>query len=218
MGAFAYFEANPEAGASFNAAMTDLSRVAERSVAEAYDFAALTPRTAGAAPVVVDVGGGHGALLAGILKAHPTVRGILFDQPHVVEGAPALLAAAGVADRCRIESGSFFDGVPAGGDAYVMKNIVHDWDDERAAAILRHCRAGDRPGGQAASCRATGAAPEHARIRPLGRPGNAGHDAWRARADGARVRGAARRGGLPARTRTIPTQSPFGIVEGVPAG
>jgi hypothetical protein len=215
MGAFAYFEANPEVGANFNAAMTDLSRVAERAVAEAYDFAALTPRTPGAAPLVVDVGGGHGGLLAGILKAHSSVRGILFDQPHVVDGAPALLAAAGVADRCRIESGSFFEGVPAGGDAYVLKNIVHDWDDERAAAILRHCRQAIGPAGKLLVVELV--------VPP---PNTAGFAHWAdlemlVMTPGGRERTEPEYAALLAAagfrlTRTIPTESPFGIVEGVP--
>lgn len=89
---------------------------------------------------VVDVGGGRGALLAEILAKHPAVRAVLFDQPHVVAGAEKLLRACGVANRCQVVGGDFFDTVPDGGDAYVLKFILHDWEDEQAAAILRTCR------------------------------------------------------------------------------
>jgi hypothetical protein len=96
----------------------------------------------------VDVAGGHGLMLATILKANRRMRGILFDLPHVTAGATALLRSGGVADRCQIISGDFFASVPAGGDAYVMKHIIHDWDDERAAQILLSCHRAMRPGGK----------------------------------------------------------------------
>jgi hypothetical protein len=102
-------------------------------VLRAYDF----PRYA----VMVDVGGGHGTLLAAILAAYPGTRGILFDLPPVVAGAHAILEHFGVADRCEVIGGDCFVSVPAGGDLYVMKAIIHDWDDARALAILRNCRA-----------------------------------------------------------------------------
>ena len=130
---------HPEAGAVFDAAMTAASRRANRALVDAYDFSRFG--------TVVDVGGGHGALLAGLLARHPAMRGVLFDQPHVVAGAADVLAAAGVADRCEIVGGDFFDDVPAGGDAYLLKWILHDWDDEEAVAILRACRAAAPDGG-----------------------------------------------------------------------
>jgi hypothetical protein len=102
------------------------------AVLAAYDF--------GRFGTVVDVGGGNGALLAALLAAHPHLRGILFDQPHVVSGAPPVLEAAQVVDRCEIVGGSFFSSVPEGGDAYVLKSIIHDWEDEECVAILRSCR------------------------------------------------------------------------------
>ena len=123
---------HPEDGAIFDAAMTSMTRHLHRSLLEAYDF--------GRFGTVVDVGGGRGAMLAAILRAHPRSNGVLFDQPHVVEAAGALLEEEGVADRCRIEAGSFFDAVPEGGDAYLLKFIVHDWEDEEAGAILRTIR------------------------------------------------------------------------------
>lgn len=92
------------------------------------------------ARTIVDVGGGTGGFLAGILKTYPAVRGVLFDLPGVVKRAPDLLGAAGVRDRCEIQSGSFFESVPGYGDIYLLKQILHDWDDDRAVAILEACR------------------------------------------------------------------------------
>lgn len=89
---------------------------------------------------MVDVGGGNGAFLAAILARQPATRGVLFDQPHVVGGAGPILAAAGVADRCEVVGGSFFEAVPAGGDAYLLKAILHDWEDGDCVRILRTCR------------------------------------------------------------------------------
>jgi hypothetical protein len=89
--------------------------------------------------VIADIAGGHGAQLAGILAANPNTRGILFDQPHVVAGAPPLLQAAGVADRCDVVAGSFFDSVPEAG-AYILKHILHDWYDDDCVRILETIR------------------------------------------------------------------------------
>jgi len=131
-----YRARDPEENAAFDAAMTAISNV-DRGLIGAYDF--------GRFGTVVDVGGGRGGFLASLLTAHPDMRGILLDQPHVVAGAGELLADAGVVDRCSVVEGSFFDEVPAGADAYVLKSVVHDWHDADAAAILRVCRraAGD---------------------------------------------------------------------------
>jgi len=123
---------HPELSAGFDRAMTSLSRQVTAAVLAAYDF--------GRFGTVVDVGGGNGALLAAILAEHPALRGVLFDQPHVVAGAGPLLAAAGVDDRAAVVGGSFFDAVPEGGDAYVLKAILHDWEDEDCLRILRTCR------------------------------------------------------------------------------
>lgn len=129
---FEYYATHPEESAIHDQALAATSARASVAVLEAYDFSRFR--------WVVDVGGGTGQLLADLLGAHPTLCGILFDLPHVVANAPAVLSARGVADRCRIEGGSFFDAVPAGGDAYVLKQVIHDWDDPRAAAILATCR------------------------------------------------------------------------------
>ena len=90
--------------------------------------------------MIVDLGGGLGGVLAGLLRSDPRLEGILVDLPHVIEGASARLDAAGVLDRCRLVAGSFFERIPEGGDIYVLRYILHDWDDERAGAILRRCR------------------------------------------------------------------------------
>jgi O-methyltransferase domain/Dimerisation domain len=130
---WAYVGRDPDANALFNTAITGVSLIKANATVEAYDFSEVG--------VVVDVGGGHGTLLAVILAGHPKIRGVLFDLPHVVEGASAVLGAAGVvADRCEIVGGSFFEAVPAGGDAYVLSSVIHDWDDESSVRILQTCR------------------------------------------------------------------------------
>ncbi len=123
---------HPERSAAFDRAMTSLSRQVVASVLAAYDF--------GRFGVVVDVAGGNGAFLAAILAHHPVIRGVLFDQPHVVSGSGPILEAAGVTDRCEVVGGSFFDDVPGGGDAYILKAILHDWEDEDCLRILHTCR------------------------------------------------------------------------------
>ena len=132
MGVFDYFRQNPDAGCVFNEAMSALTNPLGSAVADAYDFSACG--------TVVDVAGGHGSLIAAVLRNNPKARGILFDLPHVVSGAGEHLAAAGIADRCTSVGGDFFASVPPGGDAYVLKQILHDWDDDRCVAILDQCR------------------------------------------------------------------------------
>lgn len=132
MGSFEFFQKNDEAGKVFNAAMTNFTRAIIPAFVEAYDFSGVSR--------LVDVAGGHGLLLAGVLKANPHLRGVLFDLPFVIEGSGELLAAEGVSDRVELVSGSFFESVPAGADAYMMKHIIHDWDDESSIKILRNIR------------------------------------------------------------------------------
>ena len=91
--------------------------------------------------MLVDVAGGHGRLIAALLKANPEMRGILFDLPRVVEGASPLLEKEGVADRCEAVGGDIFEAIPSGGDIYLLSRIIHDWDDERALSILQNCAA-----------------------------------------------------------------------------
>lgn len=97
---------------------------------------------------VVDVGGGQGRLLAGILAARPELRGVVFDLPDVVTGADAELRAAGVVDRCEVVAGDFFMSVPSDADCYILANVLHGWDDDRALAILRNCRRAMLQGGK----------------------------------------------------------------------
>jgi hypothetical protein len=131
--AWEYRQSHPEEDAVFNAAMTALSAGVVEAIVQSYDFSNVG--------VLMDVGGGEGVLLAAILAANPTLRGVLFDQPHVVTGANGLLERADVADRCEVVSGSFFEAVPGGADAHLLKSIVHDWDDTATVRILRACRA-----------------------------------------------------------------------------
>jgi len=123
---------NAEESELFNQAMASYSAASSTPILTAYDF--------GSFGRIADIGGGTGRLLANILAAYPKTRGILFDLPNVVAAAPPLLASSGVAERCEVVAGSFFDGVPDGADAYVLRVVIHDWDDARAAAILSNCQ------------------------------------------------------------------------------
>ena len=129
---FAYLAQHPESDRVFNEAMTGYTTQLVGAVVDAYDFSPFK--------TIVDVGGSYGTLLTAILRSHPGAQGILFDQPHVVAAAEEHLAAAGVTDRCIAVGGDFFVEIPAGRDAYILAQILHDWDDERSVAILRQCR------------------------------------------------------------------------------
>ncbi len=137
MQAFEYLNSEPELGVIFNDAMTSISELAIAPVVAAFDF---TPFA-----TIADVGGGHGRLLSAILQATPAARGILYDLPEVVTGAPKLLAKYGTEDRVEIIPGSFFESAPSGADLYILKNIIHDWPDEQAVSILRNIRAAAGP-------------------------------------------------------------------------
>ncbi|WP_319436324.1 methyltransferase [Mycobacterium sp. RTGN5] len=135
---FEYLGDDPEFAGLFNDAMTGMSEMTVQPAVAAYDFSRYA--------TIVDVGGGHGRLLAAILGATPTARGVLYDLPDVVAKAPKLLAEFGLTERVDVQAGSFFEAVPAGGSAYVMKHIIHDWADEQALTILRNVRAAIDPG------------------------------------------------------------------------
>jgi SAM-dependent methyltransferase len=137
--AFEYLARHPDEAATFDLAMSGFTRMIAGAVAATWDFSPFT--------TVMDVGGGNGMLLEGILAANPGLRGILFDLPHVAERARQRLHATTVADRCQVLAGDFFDEVPAGADACLLKHVIHDWDDERAAAILRNCHRAMGAGG-----------------------------------------------------------------------
>lgn len=129
---WAYFEENPEDAAVFNNSMTGMTAALNESLLNVYDFSKFN--------TIVDVGGGHGGLITEILKSNPNTKGILFDADEVVSGAREKLVAAGISDRCETVAGDFFQAVPSGGDVYMMKWIIHDWDNERAIRILKNCR------------------------------------------------------------------------------
>ena len=137
---FPYFEANQEASRIFDQAMTSFSSLAIKGVLEVYDFSGIE--------TLVDIAGGHGRLLTSILEANPATKGILFDLPHVITGARERVAASEVAARLEFATGDFFASVPEGGDAYIMKHIIHDWDDERALTILKNVKRAMKQGGR----------------------------------------------------------------------
>ncbi|MDQ6773568.1 MAG: acetylserotonin O-methyltransferase [Candidatus Dormibacteraeota bacterium] len=135
---WSYRSSRPEELALFARAMTSLSGAPVQAVIEAYDF--------GRFDRVVDVGGSRGSLLAAILSRNPQARGVLLDRPGVVAGARQELATAGVGRRCDVVGGDFFESVPAGGGAYVLKSVLHDWPDPDALRILRSCGRAMAPG------------------------------------------------------------------------
>jgi hypothetical protein len=137
---FDYLARHPEEASLFSQSMVGFHGAEPPAVAEAYDFSKF--RT------VVDVGGASGHMLTSVLARYPTVRGVLFDLPHVVGDATALIAARGLTDRIAVDSGSFFERVPAGGDAYVLSHIIHDWSEQQCLTILGHCRKVMRPDGR----------------------------------------------------------------------
>jgi hypothetical protein len=127
---FEYMAQHPDEAANFDAAMADFTKHIAAAVVATYDFSPFHR--------IVDVGGGNGTLLAGIPV--PTLEGVLFDLPEVADRAVAPMRESGLADRCEIIGGDFFKAVPAGGDAYLLKHVIHDWNDDRATAILKTCR------------------------------------------------------------------------------
>ena len=137
---FEYLKQHPAEASDVSEAMVGFHGEEPPAVAEAYDFSGFK--------TVVDVGGATGNLLAAILTRHAGPRGVLFDMPHVVGDAPALLKARGVENRVTIEAGSFFETVPAGGDCYLLSHIIHDWNEGKCLTILGHCRKAIKPGGR----------------------------------------------------------------------
>ena len=129
---YEHLESDPEAASIFNRAMTELTQLAVAEVVRVYDFSAVRQ--------LIDVGGGYGELLAAILSVYPTMRGVLFDLPHAIEGATARFADAGLTKRCESVEGNFFEAVPDGGDVYLLKTVLHNWNDEQCTVILRNCR------------------------------------------------------------------------------
>lgn len=159
--AFEYLESDPKQAALFNEAMAEVTRQVAKDVVTAYDFTAFSK--------VVDVGGGNGTLIATILDAAPKLRGIVFDSSSGSAEAPDQLRARGVLERCEVIAGDFFRSAPAGGDVYVLKSIIHDWDDERSATILENCRN---------AISATGKLLLIERVMPARIDASAGHQRW----------------------------------------
>jgi hypothetical protein len=206
MTSFDYFERHVEAAEIFHEAMTNLTVPDSSAIVAAFDFSWTA--------TVVDLGGGHGAFMATILRAYPHIRGILVDLPAAIDGAKRVMASEGLMDRCEFVTQDFFASVPGGGDLYTMKDILHDWDDDRAIALLRTCRR---------------AMADDSRLLLVERvipPGNVPHpgkllDVTMLVITGGRERTEAEfRGLLEAAgfelTRILPTQSQFSIIEGAP--
>lgn len=128
---FEYYAQNPESGKIYDEAQTSGSKAAKAEIIKSYDFSTIRK--------LVDVGGGNGSLIWAILKANPTMQGVLFELPSAIAGAKDLIEAEGVNERCELVAGDFFESVPSGGDAYMLKYVIHLWDDERAIAILKNC-------------------------------------------------------------------------------
>jgi hypothetical protein len=138
--AFDYLETHPEAADIYHRGMAQIRGAATPAIAAAYDFESFG--------TIVDVGGGNGSLLAAILDAYPGPRGIIADLPHARPAAEEAIHAAGLGERARFEAVDFFAAVPPGGDCYLLRQVIHDWDDGRAEAILRNCRPAVPPHGR----------------------------------------------------------------------
>ncbi len=202
---FEYLSEHPDKGQIFDAAMTGIHGRETDVILESYDFSGIG--------TLLDIGGGNGSNITSILNKYPDMKGTLFDLPHVVERAQTHIEQAGLNDRCELIGGSFFESVPAGADAYFMRHIIHDWDDEKSLTILRHCHA---------------AMPDHSKLLVIDSvipPGNepfAGKflDLVMLMIPGGKERTAEEFRALFEQagfelTRIIPTQSELSIIEGV---
>ncbi len=206
--AFAHLD--EEQARIFDEAMATFAPQTSAAIAAAYDFSAFG--------TVMDVGGGNGALLIGILGAFPRLRGIVFDRPEVAERARRKIAEAGLEARCQVEAGDFFQSLPAGADACLIKHVIHDWNDEQSVAILRNCRRGIGPKGRVLI--AEGVYPPRIDTSPES-CGAAANDVNMLVATGGRQRSEAEFRALYAAAglelaRIIPTQTGVCVIEGVP--
>jgi O-methyltransferase domain/Dimerisation domain len=207
MGFFQHLERHPEAARVFSEAMTSNSEPFDAAVTAGYDFSGISR--------IIDLGGGHGSLISSILKAYPNMKGILFDAPHVSEGARSRLKAEGVSERCEVIAGDFLESIPGGADAYMMKHIIHDWDDANAVAILKNCRRAMPEGAgklllieEVLPCDNTPALAKLIDLEMLLMPGG------RERTE-AEYRTLFEAAGFRL-TSVTPTQSPLSVIEGVP--
>ena len=208
--AFAEMAKDPAQAANFDAAMADFTKMTAVAVAAAYDFTPLG--------TIVDVGGGNGALLLGILKAYAHLQGVVADRADVVERAKKEIAASGLGARCRAVAIDFFREVPGGADAYVLKHVIHDWDDERARTILANCRRVVPPNGRLLLVE--GVYPPRIDGSPESR-GAAANDVNMLVSTGGRQRSEAEFRSLYSAagfrlTRIVPTPARASVIEGVP--
>jgi len=205
---FEHFSRNPEVAAVFDAAMTSISAMEARAASDAYDFKGIN--------VLMDVAGGHGLLLATVLRRHKRMRGVLFDLPHVAAGATATFTRAGITGRVQIESGDFFKELPPGADAIIMKHILHDWDDDSATRILQACHRALGARGKVLIVDPvvpSGSTPHYGKLLDLEMLVLTPRGRERTKAEFARLfRGAGFR-----LSRVIATQSPLSVVEAVKA-
>jgi hypothetical protein len=207
---FASFVSDPAAAANFDKAMAAFAPQTAAAVAAAYDFSGIE--------TLMDVGGGNGAILIGILSAHPKLRGAVFDRPDVAPRAKAHIEASGLSDRCQAVGGSFFEKIPSGPDAYLLKHVIHDWDDEQARAILRTVRAAAKPGAKLLIVE--GLYPERIDTSLAGR-GSAANDVNMLVSTGGRQRSETEFRALFASagfrlTRIVPTPARVAVIEGEP--
>ena len=205
MDVWQYFAQHPDNAKIFNDAMSGMTAQANEALHASYDFAGINK--------LVDIGGGHGGLITSILRRNPQMLGVLFDSPQVIDGARALVAASDVADRCELVGGNFFESIPAGSDAHVLKWIIHDWDDEKSVAILKNSHRALAENGKLILVEAvvpSGGEPHFAKFIDLnmlvitgGRERTEEEFRRLYEASGFRL------------TRVVPTESPFSVIEGV---
>lgn len=134
---FDYLGEHPDKARIFDAAMVGIHGRESSAILDVYDLSGIG--------VLADIGGGNGSQITEVLKKYPKMKAILFDLPHVVERAKERIQASGFQDRCKLVPGSFFEAVPEAADAYVMRHIIHDWDDEKCLTILRNCHRAMKP-------------------------------------------------------------------------
>jgi hypothetical protein len=207
MAGFDYYAKQKDEGEQFGRAMADVSGFAAHAVLEAYDFAGLS--------TIMDVGGGNGSMVLAILERYPRARGIVADLPYIEAQAGEFIQQAGASGRCRFQAANFFQSVPEGAEAHVLKFILHDWNDEECVQILENCRAAMAPEGRLIVIEVV--VPEESRP-------DFSHlmDLNMLVMTGGRERTAKEYGALLARggfklTRIVPTASPFSVIEARPA-
>jgi SAM-dependent methyltransferase len=205
MDVWKYFAQHPDNAKAFNDAMSGMTAQANEALHRAYDFAGIKK--------LIDIGGGHGGLITSILRRNPEMRGILFDSPQVIEGAQEVVQTSDVADRCEVVGGNFFEAVPDGADAHILKWIIHDWNDEQSVTILKNAHRALAENGKLILVEAvvpSDSGPHFAKFIDLNMLVMTG---GRERTE-AEFRKLYERAGFRL-TRVVPTESPFSVIEGV---